>query len=361
MFYTNCDPNNPVCTFITNQNRDFIRLLDAIHTVDIEDTDFDAHMVEVGAMLGITSYQAERTFVVKFMLDRLRSFRHLCEELGHLDLQRLYAACDPAFRVRDDILPELDRRLTNFLTPSKEHQQLPAPRAIRTRMRQWIEELAPQAPDPDNPSGCSAEFSHSEGTSFLDAQFPEDIGRELHHVVKTAAEQHGLTMGEALVQLIRGQLTATVTWNVFETPQGVYLSNVGWLPDQAATEWAAKTTRTRDVTEDIFRHTANYRPTPAMRTFVQGRDGTCRFPGCHVPAERCDIDHVIPFPEGPTTPRNLQSLCRHHHNMKTDGRVSAEMHNDGSVMWTVPQGPLADLAQHWGMSIERWVDLKRAA
>ena len=29
------------------------------------------------------------------------------------------------------------------------------------------------------------------------------------------------------------------------------------------------------------------------------RDLFCRFPGCDVPADRCDIDHVRPWPLGP--------------------------------------------------------------
>lgn len=33
----------------------------------------------------------------------------------------------------------------------------------------------------------------------------------------------------------------------------------------------------------------------------------------HVPAARCDLDHVIPVPEGPTTASNLDDKCRSDH------------------------------------------------
>ncbi|MFI5426259.1 HNH endonuclease signature motif containing protein [Aeromicrobium sp. UC242_57] len=50
---------------------------------------------------------------------------------------------------------------------------------------------------------------------------------------------------------------------------------------------------------------------------MTSRDQTCQFATCHRPAVECDLDHQIPWPHGPTTARNLQTLCRRHHQMKT--------------------------------------------
>ncbi|HYT10281.1 MAG TPA: DUF222 domain-containing protein, partial [Mycobacteriales bacterium] len=62
--------------------------------------------------------------------------------------------------------------------------------------------------------------------------------------------------------------------------------------------------------------TAGYTPTAALARLVRARDRTCRFPGCRQPAHRCDLDHVTPWPAGPTSGANLFALCRHHHRLK---------------------------------------------
>ena len=38
---------------------------------------------------------------------------------------------------------------------------------------------------------------------------------------------------------------------------------------------------------------------------IHARDQHCRFPGCTRPATTCDLDHVTPYPHGPTANTNL--------------------------------------------------------
>jgi hypothetical protein len=65
------------------------------------------------------------------------------------------------------------------------------------------------------------------------------------------------------------------------------------------------------------------------------RAGTCRFPTCTVPAERCDLDHHDPWPEGSTSAANLDPLCRRHHRAKTFAWLASVRDGDG-VDWTMP-------------------------
>ena len=49
-----------------------------------------------------------------------------------------------------------------------------------------------------------------------------------------------------------------------------------------------------------------YRPSAALADFIRCRDLTCRFPDCDVPATKCDVDHTIPYPHGPTQASKLR-------------------------------------------------------
>ena len=42
-------------------------------------------------------------------------------------------------------------------------------------------------------------------------------------------------------------------------------------------------------------HAHRYRISDRLAHRIRLRDGTCRHPGCSVPADACDIDHVRPF------------------------------------------------------------------
>ena len=72
------------------------------------------------------------------------------------------------------------------------------------------------------------------------------------------------------------------------------------------------------------------------------RDGGCRWPGCHIPAAWCDIDHVVPWERGGTTDlSNLVMWCRHHHNVKH--RPGVTVHGAIDVLRVVlPDGTTID-------------------
>jgi hypothetical protein len=99
------------------------------------------------------------------------------------------------------------------------------------------------------------------------------------------------------------------------------------------------TCRTTGAVLDVG--TLSYRPPAALDRHVRLRDGTCRFPGCEVPARECDLDHLIPFPLGPTSAENLHSLCRRHHGLKHEGGWTVESAPSQGLRWTSPQGATA--------------------
>ncbi len=81
---------------------------------------------------------------------------------------------------------------------------------------------------------------------------------------------------------------------------------------------------------------AQYRPSETLGDAVAIRDRTCRFPGCNRPARRCQKDHTIPWPNGPTCPCNLGSLCTKHHRLKTHGDWDLRQPFPGVFVWRSP-------------------------
>jgi hypothetical protein len=83
-----------------------------------------------------------------------------------------------------------------------------------------------------------------------------------------------------------------------------------------------------------------YRVPGRLRRFVQVRSPRCEWPGCSRPAARCDTDHDVAWPLGPTAGHNLGPLCRHHHRLKQTGWAKARdpVSRDTAVRWTGPTG-----------------------
>jgi hypothetical protein len=125
------------------------------------------------------------------------------------------------------------------------------------------------------------------------------------------------------------------------------INGFGVIPAADARRLAAGDTRWRHVLTcrttgavlDVG--TLSYRPPAALDRHVRFRDGTCRFPGCTVPATECDLDHLVPFPQGPTSAENLHALCRRHHGLKHEGGWRVEATPGGGLRWTSPQGATA--------------------
>ena len=85
--------------------------------------------------------------------------------------------------------------------------------------------------------------------------------------------------------------------------------------------------------------TTVYEPPAHLAAHVIARDGTCTFPFCDARARHCDLDHIVPFPEGPTSADNLDPKHRRHHNAKTHHRWRTRRDPvTGDTHWRSPLG-----------------------
>jgi len=132
---------------------------------------------------------------------------------------------------------------------------------------------------------------------------------------------------------------------------GAFIPKVGYLSDVTAEmlESVADLVRCLPDRETVLGDESEaYRFPTMQRAAMEGRDGHCRFPGCDIPADRCEHDHIVnswhtsPDSDGPTSVANGMCLCRLHHALKTAGLWSAETVDDGvTVIWTGPAGVIA--------------------
>lgn len=127
------------------------------------------------------------------------------------------------------------------------------------------------------------------------------------------------------------------------------LAGYGPISASMAREIAAAATWTPlllDATTGALTARGNrtYRPSNAQADWIIDRDATCTFPGCRVPAARCDLDHNTPFDHSrPAQDQTVVDLmdpkCRHHHRMKTHGGWRTARDADtGETTWSAPTG-----------------------
>lgn len=95
---------------------------------------------------------------------------------------------------------------------------------------------------------------------------------------------------------------------------------------------------THPVTGEVL-STDTYHRTAAIDRHLRARDRRCRWPGCAVPAIRCEVDHTHEWARGGMTDvANLGHLCQRHHSQKQFSRWSVRQRAGGVLEWTSPCG-----------------------
>ena len=89
-----------------------------------------------------------------------------------------------------------------------------------------------------------------------------------------------------------------------------------------------------------------YRPGPALDRFVRARERRCRQPGCRNRVPRGgELDHHLPWPDGPTSAGNLTGFCTNHHRAKHQAPGwHYDLSSDGTLTVCTPSGLTASTA-----------------
>ncbi len=74
--------------------------------------------------------------------------------------------------------------------------------------------------------------------------------------------------------------------------------------------------------------------TGATRRAIEVRDQCCTHPYCEAPAERCQIDHIVPFSKGgETTQENGRVYCSFHNRLRNHEPPGGEGDGGGDCSW----------------------------
>ena len=135
-------------------------------------------------------------------------------------------------------------------------------------------------------------------------------------------------------------------WKPPGPPGRGQLGDPAGIPTPQQSAQLADLLRGFDVTfETIARDSCDHRhaedryvPSRKLRHLLRARNQTCTAPACNAQAVFSDLDHTVPYPDGPTDQCNLNPKCRRHHRTKqAPGWKSAQPAPD-IVTWTTPSG-----------------------
>ena len=335
-----------------------------------EDADVEQHLSLLTAMLSLPRHRASAYCDIGLMLAR---FPALASRLAHgmLGFDHLTMMARALEGVTGDPDHAIELGVIGLLQPRRDGQTLPGVRALHNRIQSVVAGIDALARplDPGETASTVASADRAEPRRRLDVlSFPDSPvttitavltdaeAEEFTAVLDAVCRKLDCSRADGLMHLARGNADVSVTLNLFRDPGSpvAATANGTWLSALATERFMARVSTLRILSHGATEH---YTPTEAMVAFVRGRDGTCRFPGCEVPATDCDLDHVTryltgdPAVGGPTSTTNLHCLCRKHHTMKTMGWFDVTLAVDGSEMWTSvgdghifltePTGPLA--------------------
>ncbi|MEH0147180.1 HNH endonuclease signature motif containing protein [Corynebacterium sp. Q4381] len=380
----------------------FIRY--AVNVAEIDDADLDLQVNRLSAALGWRPARVRDGILAYYTLRSLPKLAAMQKETKRLDLDRVRAISEVVTLLYDlpqeDIFEEFDDYLVTMFTPKRDGAELPSPRTIKRKLIELVRKIdASLAPNKNEKKKRKDDKDQRDGACEVDLVALDQRNSQLtlggnnllmgliNKSVETTAKMRNLSKGETVKKLLLGEISpaANITLHLYAPkgePESYYIPQIGWT-DAEGTEAVAQFLadhdhRVVDLDQAAEARTNAYVPTDAIRAYVRARDGFCIFPGCEVEAERCQLDHRIPFDDGgETAPSNLFCLCQKHHNMKTDRRayyvvdpVTADivwLFEDGTYQLTKPDGIMGSYTTpqrpRWKQTIKQRIEkrTKRAA
>ena len=393
-FWKVTDPADPMSAAICDINRNHARL--ALECVPRDDECVSDVTTRLCVRLGLPEFRVVQLVDVGVTLRRFPSLVELAET-GAYSIEVWRIVAHSLVAVSDAHTSAVEADVYTALSPTRPNQAMLGQGTIRQRLKRIVLSHEPLACpiDPTEPpmppvdgadgnggadgatdgviDGATGGAISTEDVAILGAAtrlsiddrssdytefyltLPKLEALELIQALDSVRNKENCSRVRALLSLVRGSTIAEVNLNLYrrvDAPDSQIWAAGTWLNSLATEEWLERVTHLQAPGKAT---TAGYTPTPIIRASVEGRDGTCRFPGCDTPAHKCQLDHVKRFERnssdgGPTDTSNLHCLCTKHHNAKTTGAWDVTIGSDGVETWTsfgdghtvitTPNGPL---------------------
>ncbi|HCG3140337.1 TPA: HNH endonuclease [Corynebacterium striatum] len=327
------------------------------------DNDIELAVQRMFSATGISPARISKIFMALDRLESMPELHALQERYLHLDLDRLIAINESLDKLGEPLpgaLARIDAGITKYLTPKRANQVPPTQANIKRKLNELISAEDDTIALQD--TRRRGRYSTDPFSVTLEAD-PETIA-SIDQAVRAFAEAEQIPLAQAMTRLILGEAQPKVilhTYQATDIPGApTFIQGHGWSRTPVSPS---------EVHElDPYAESKNYITPANIRKYVEGRDGTCRYPGCNHPAYKCQTDHRINFADGgPTTPANLACLCQHHHNIKTDGTAFYIMDPyTGDIFWlfedgtwkaTAPTGPIAE--KNWAQTFAQAIASRR--
>ena len=310
----------------------------------------------VAVVLNISPAAAHRRIEHARALDGVLIAARDAMETGQLSVVHALALVDETEKVGDDVRWQVAKTVLDKATTLTPGRFRAAVRkaviaadpggAARRREQARARRQAQHWPEPDGMMTLCAQLTAEDGVAVWQALTDKARSWTDERTLdqRRADALVALCTGRTDAPLVRVQVTVDAATLLGLADNPAHLPGYGPLPPAVGRALAGDADWQRWVSDPTTGELLDqgrrcYRPTAALRRFIQARDRRCRFPGCTTPARWADLDHRDPYDSGGRTDRdNLTPLCRRHHRLKTHTRWRYRRRPDGSVEWTSPHG-----------------------
>ncbi|WP_394281091.1 HNH endonuclease signature motif containing protein [Corynebacterium sp.] len=378
-FYSTCadTPAAKQAAALRELELDFWRDIYSKALPEIQVCDWSVYAAKLTAELGYTEQMITNNMHGIETLGHLPLLNSLIERLGHVSIHMLRAISQTlsckTFWDDEEKQSAVDSFLTNYLTPTKPNQAMPGTRQVVNRLKDFLRQINEDLDeDPDGTEDDTAEEDphnprftideHDDGNHTVSTTWDAFTTCKIDAVIRAHAKKHNLSLADAHADILLNGTDVSVTLNVYTAGDiedaPVWTSTHGFFGPRDSRTAKEEAATTRDIDPAATETTESYTATNRIKAYLEGRDGTCRWPGCNRPAARTDKDHCVNYDDGgPTTAANMICLCRYHHNRKTDGEIryildpfTGDVYwlfNDGTYLVDEAEGPLSPKAKKW--------------